>query len=179
MDPASSPPPDESRLLRRPEEAAAVLDPMRIRLLRNLEFPASATSLARRLHLPRQKINYHLRELERRGLVRLVRERKVGNCTERLVQAVARRLVLSPEVLGGLAADPATPPDATEQVRATFETPDAAAAFLRDLRAEAARLALLHGTAQEARAHEHVVVLAIHPARARTRLPDPRLTDAE
>jgi DNA-binding transcriptional ArsR family regulator len=164
-------------VLRSPAEAAAVLSPIRLRLLRNLEFPASASSLARRLHLPRQKVNYHLRELERHGLVSLVRERKVGNCTERLVQAAARRFVLSPEVLGGLAAEPATTPDVTEQVRATFESPEAAAGFLRDLKAEAVRLAAVHGVPQDARPHEHAVVLAIHPARAEVRLPDPRVAE--
>ncbi|HMB68771.1 MAG TPA: helix-turn-helix domain-containing protein, partial [bacterium] len=158
-------------VLRRPEEAAAVLAPLRLRILRNLEFPASATSLARRLRLPRQKVNYHLRELERRGLVHLVRERKAGNCTERLLQAVSKRFVLSPEVLGGLAAEPATLPEATEHLRATFETPEAARAFLRELRAEAERLAERHGAPRDARPDQHVVVLALHPARAQVRLP--------
>lgn len=168
---------NEVFVLRRSAEAAAVLDPMRLRLLRHLEFPVSASSLARRLHLPRQKVNYHLRELERRGLVRLVRERRVGNCTERLVQTVARRFTLSPEVLGGLSAEPGTAPEATEHVRATFETPEALAAFLAALRAEAIRLAERHGASRDARAHDHVIVLAVHPTRARVQLPPPRVPE--
>ena len=39
--------------------------------------------LAAAIGLPRQKVNYHLRALERHGLVELVQERRKGNVTER------------------------------------------------------------------------------------------------
>jgi DNA-binding transcriptional ArsR family regulator len=86
--------------------AAAMLDPLRLRLLGELGEPDSASGLARRLRIPRQKINYHLRELEKRRLVELVGERRRGNCTERMVRATARSYLISPEALGPLAADP-------------------------------------------------------------------------
>jgi len=86
--------------------AAAMLDPLRLRLLSELRDPDSASGLARRLRIPRQKINYHLRELEKRRLVELVEERRRGNCTERMLRATARAYVISPDVLGPLAADP-------------------------------------------------------------------------
>lgn len=85
-------------------QAAALLQPQRLRLLEELRVPDSAAGLARRLGLPRQQLNYHLRELERAGLVELVEERRRGNCVERLVVATARHYVISPEVLGGLGA---------------------------------------------------------------------------
>jgi DNA-binding transcriptional ArsR family regulator len=75
-------------------------------MLEELQEPASASGLARRLGVPRQQANYHLRELERAGLVELVEERRRGNCTERLLRATARSYVISPEVLGGVGADP-------------------------------------------------------------------------
>ena len=53
-------------------EAAAALDPIRSRVLAVLAEPGSATTVARALGLPRQKVNYHLRALEARGLVTLV-----------------------------------------------------------------------------------------------------------
>ncbi|CAG1010541.1 hypothetical protein PHYC_03874 [Phycisphaerales bacterium] len=87
-------------VISRLDQAAALLEPTRVRILRELREPDSASGLARRLGLPRQRANYHLRELETAGLVRLVREQKKGNCTERVVQAVARAFVLSPEILG-------------------------------------------------------------------------------
>ena len=52
--------------------AEASLDPIRSRLLAALAEPASATTLATRVGLPRQQVNYHLRALERHGLVDLV-----------------------------------------------------------------------------------------------------------
>ena len=48
-----------------PERAAAMLHPLRMRMLETLREPHSAASLARILELPRQKVNYHLRELEK------------------------------------------------------------------------------------------------------------------
>jgi len=84
--------------------AAALLQPQRLRLLEGLGEPDSAAGLARRLGLPRQQVNYHLRELERAGLVELVEERRRGNCVERVMVAAARRYVISPEVLGELGA---------------------------------------------------------------------------
>ena len=88
------------------ERLAAVLSPVRRRLLENLHTPDSATGLARKLGLPRQKINYHIRKLEAAGLVELTEEISRRGCTERYVRLTARAFVISPEFLQGLAADP-------------------------------------------------------------------------
>lgn len=93
------------------ETAEVWLDPVRARLLAELAEPGSATMLAARLGLPRQKVNYHLRALERHGLVELVEERRKGNVTERLVRASAASYVVSPSVLPALAPDPDRAPD--------------------------------------------------------------------
>jgi DNA-binding transcriptional ArsR family regulator len=90
------------------ETAALLLDGARLRLLGELAEPASAAGLARRLGLPRQQIGYHLRELEKGGLVELVEERRKGNCTERVVRATARSYVVGPAALGRLGGDPGT-----------------------------------------------------------------------
>jgi DNA-binding transcriptional ArsR family regulator len=89
-------------VIRRPESAVALLDPTRQKLLSHLAEPDSAAGLARQLRLPRQRVNYHLRALERAGLVELVAERRKGNCLERVVRATARAFVISPEALGAL-----------------------------------------------------------------------------
>ena len=94
------------------EGAAAVLHPLRRRILAELEAPDSAAGLARRLGLPRQRLNYHLRQLEHEGLVEAVGQRKRRNCTERLLRAVARSYLIGPSVLGPLAADPSGVHDA-------------------------------------------------------------------
>jgi DNA-binding transcriptional ArsR family regulator len=89
-----------------PAAAEASLDPVRARLLAELAEPASATALAARAGLTRQKANYHLRALERHGLIELVEERRKGNCTERVLRATAASYVISPSALTGLAPDP-------------------------------------------------------------------------
>jgi DNA-binding transcriptional ArsR family regulator len=94
-----------------PAAAEASLDPIRARLLAELAQPASASTLADRVGLTRQKANYHLRALERHGLVELVEERRKGNCTERVLQATAASYVISPSALADVAPDPSREPD--------------------------------------------------------------------
>src|SRR5690606_18240788 len=75
--------------------------------LAELAQPASAATLAARLGLPRQKVNYHLRALEEHQLVSVAEERLWGGLTERLLVASAASYVVSPSALGRAAADPA------------------------------------------------------------------------
>lgn len=91
--------------------AEATLDPIRARLLAELRDPASAATVAARMGLPRQKVNYHLRMLEHHGLVELVDERRRGNVTERVMGATARSYVISPAALPGVAPDPSLEPN--------------------------------------------------------------------
>jgi DNA-binding transcriptional ArsR family regulator len=91
--------------------AAASLDPVRARLLAALAEPGSATTLAGQVGLSRQKINYHLRSLERHGLIELVEERRKGNCTERVLCATAQSYVISPAALAAVQPDPGRSPD--------------------------------------------------------------------
>ena len=85
-----------------PDRAAVALQKTRRALLAHLAEPDSAAGLARRLGLPRQLLNYHLRDLEREGLVACVEERRKGNCTERLLRATAKSFIISPDALGAL-----------------------------------------------------------------------------
>jgi DNA-binding transcriptional ArsR family regulator len=101
----------EVAVIEDPAAAGISLDPIRARLLAELAEPGSATMLAGRVGLPRQKVNYHLRELERHGLVELVEERRKGNVTERLMRATAASYVISPAALASVAPDPSRSPD--------------------------------------------------------------------
>jgi DNA-binding transcriptional ArsR family regulator len=89
-----------------PAAASSALDPIRSRLLAELVEPGSAATLAARVGLPRQKVNYHLRALEAHGLVELAEERKRGGITERVLRATAASYVVSPAALGESAVDP-------------------------------------------------------------------------
>lgn len=89
-----------------PAAATVALEPVRSRLLAELAAPASAATLAGRVGLARQKVNYHLRALEASGLVRLAEKRRWGGLTERLMVATAASYVVSPGALGPVAVDP-------------------------------------------------------------------------
>jgi DNA-binding transcriptional ArsR family regulator len=71
---------------------------MRVQILESLREPASAAAVARSIGQPRQKVNYHLKELETAGLIEPVGERRVGNFVESLYRSVARTFLVSPEV---------------------------------------------------------------------------------
>lgn len=75
--------------------ATVALDSVRSSMLALLAEPGSATTLAAALDLPRQQVNYHLRVLETKGLVRLVEERPRRGLTERVMQATASAYVVS------------------------------------------------------------------------------------
>src|SRR2546428_794734 len=78
-------------------DAAVLLRPFRTRILEMLAEPQSAAGIARRLDVARQKVGYHLKELEKQGLVELVEEKKVGNCVERIVRATGGAYLVSAE----------------------------------------------------------------------------------
>jgi DNA-binding transcriptional ArsR family regulator len=87
------------------ERAVVLLQPLRLQILEALAQPDSAAGIARRLQLPRQKVNYHVRALARAGFLRRAGRRRKGNMTEQQYRATARGYVLSPELLGRLGAN--------------------------------------------------------------------------
>ena len=82
--------------------AEALLDPTRRRILEGLHEPGSATSVAASLGLSRQAVNYHVRALERAGLVEEVARRRRRGVQERIVRATAAHYIISPNTLGSL-----------------------------------------------------------------------------
>ena len=104
--------PEALQIIEDPDRAATALSPDRRRLLAALaEAPDSATGLAERLGDSRQRLNYHLRELEKAGFLELVEERRKGNCVERVLRAKARHWLIDPGALAGLADAPLPPAD--------------------------------------------------------------------
>lgn len=94
------------QVIEEPAAAAVAVDPVRAKILATLAEPGSATTVAKALDLPRQKVNYHLRLLETHSLVREVEQRRRRGLTERVMVATASGYVLSPRALGASAADP-------------------------------------------------------------------------
>ncbi|MCI0433844.1 MAG: helix-turn-helix domain-containing protein [Gemmatimonadetes bacterium] len=98
--------------------AVVALHPVRSRILELLAEPDSAAGVARRLGLPRQKVNYHVRQLESAGLLEFVKARRAGNRSERLLRATASSWVIAPGALGAAGADPrAMPADASSSAQ--------------------------------------------------------------
>lgn len=191
---------DETLIVRDVRAAAALFHPMRMRILEHLLEPDTAAGVARHLRLPRQKVNYHLRQLEARGFVRLVEERTAGASTERRVQAAAPRIAVSPRLLGRLAADredgaedgsarllavaarierhvAETGGDGAGVVDAEIRLgPGEMGAFLEDLRRVVERWSARGGAA----GGEHRVTVALHAkTAAHASLPEPRAGSAE
>lgn len=91
--------PSPVTLLDEPERVHLALSGPRRRILAELAAPGSATQLAELLGLSRQQVNYHVRMLERAGLVELVEEIPRRGCVERIVRAAAGAFVVDPAVL--------------------------------------------------------------------------------
>jgi len=78
-----------------PHQLRALADPFRGRIITLLrERAASTTDLAHVLDTPKGTVGHHLKVLERAGLVRVVRTRKVRALTEMYYGRVARLFVL-------------------------------------------------------------------------------------
>jgi hypothetical protein len=87
------------------QAAVLVHHPLRPRILSLARQPASATQIAARLGETRQKVNYHVRQLHRAGLLKPAGRLKKRNMVEQRFVATARSYVLAPQLVGPLAAD--------------------------------------------------------------------------
>ena len=96
-----------ARLLERtdPARAAEILHPLRLEILRLAGEPISASELAPRLKLSRQRVNYHVRRLASGGFLRRAGQRRRRNMIEQRYVASARAFLLSPDLLGSVGAD--------------------------------------------------------------------------
>ncbi len=88
-------------LVDRPDAVQALAHPLRLRILEALRGAESAAGIARVVGSTRQNVNYHVRELERAGLVRNAGERRTGNFVEQLYEPVANTLMVSPRLTWG------------------------------------------------------------------------------
>jgi DNA-binding transcriptional ArsR family regulator len=107
----------------RDRAATSLLDPMRRRILEALQEPASATAVAGSFGLSRQVVNYHVRALEKAGLVEEVGRRQRRGLEERIVRATATSYLISPEILGSLGQ---TPTERADRFSATYQVAVAA-----------------------------------------------------
>ncbi|MGG1516592.1 helix-turn-helix domain-containing protein [Paenibacillus oryzisoli] len=85
----------DSYYIESPEQATVLLNPLRGEIIAQLQEPGSAAEVARTLGETAQRINYHLKALEKVGLVERVGTRQVRNLVEVLYRAIAKTFVLA------------------------------------------------------------------------------------
>ncbi|NEW09155.1 helix-turn-helix transcriptional regulator [Paenibacillus sp. SYP-B3998] len=85
----------DSYYIELPEQATVLLNPLRGEIIAQLMEPASAAEVARQLGETAQRVNYHLKALEKAGLVHKVGTRQVRNLVEVLYRAIAKTFVLA------------------------------------------------------------------------------------
>lgn len=82
------------------DQAVELLKPIRIELLKRLDVPRTCPELAAFFHESPQKIYYHVKTLEKVGLVEKVEERRVRGVVEGYYRAKARSYWLAPNLVG-------------------------------------------------------------------------------
>ena len=82
------------------DQAAALLKPARIDVVRHMAGDTTCTEIAKALGSTPQKIHYHVKALEDAGLVERVSERRVRGIVEGIYRARARSYWLSPRLVG-------------------------------------------------------------------------------
>jgi DNA-binding transcriptional ArsR family regulator len=84
------------------QEATALLKPFRLELLKRLDEPRTCVELADFFDQTPQKIYYHVKALEKAGVVEKVSERRVRGLVEGVYQARARSFWLAPHLVGAV-----------------------------------------------------------------------------
>jgi len=84
------------------EQAAVLLKPARLDVLRRMAEETTCSELAKLLASTPQKVHYHVKALEAAGLVERVDERRVKGIVEGIYRARARSYWLSPTLVGRL-----------------------------------------------------------------------------
>lgn len=87
------------------EQATALLKPARLELLKRLDEPRTCPELADMLGDSAQKIYYHVKALEKVGLVEKVDERRVRGVVEGYYRAKARSYWLAPQLIGQIGGE--------------------------------------------------------------------------
>lgn len=82
------------------EQAISLLKPARIEILRQMDEPRTCPELADYFDESAQRIYYHVKALEKAGLVEKVEEKRVRGVVEGYYQARARSYWLAPHLVG-------------------------------------------------------------------------------
>jgi hypothetical protein len=87
------------------DQATTLLKPIRVELMKRMDAPRTCPELASFFDQTPQKIYYHVKELEKAGLVVKTEERRVRGVVEGYYQAKARSYWLAPHLVGRLGGE--------------------------------------------------------------------------
>ena len=88
------------------EQLRAIADMLRLRIFEMLQNkPMTVTQLGEELGEAPAKVHYHVRELERVGLLRLVETREKGGILEKYYQPIAREISVEKSLLSAPPAE--------------------------------------------------------------------------
>jgi DNA-binding transcriptional ArsR family regulator len=86
--------------IREIEQAKTLLKPQRVEVLKQLGQPRTCGELATHFDETPQRMNYHLKALEKAGLIEKVDERPTGGRSEAVYQASAVSYWMAPKLIG-------------------------------------------------------------------------------
>src|SRR5262245_16558650 len=99
------------------EQLRALADSLRTRVLEELiRQPMTTSQLADMLGETNNKMHYHVHELERFGLIKLVEKREKGGVIEKYYRAVAKNFTIAPAIL-----QPSANSEITKVIRMHFD----------------------------------------------------------
>jgi len=82
---------DEKFTIKELETLKVISDPLRVKILRALRWPRTVKSIADELDIPATKLYYHVSQMEKHQLIRVVATNVVSGIIEKQYQVVARR----------------------------------------------------------------------------------------
>ena len=93
---------EQVRYIEDVQQARALFKPLRLEIMQQLADPRTCNDLAGTFGVSPQNIYYHVKILERAGLVKKIAEQRVRGVMQGIYQASARSYWLSPQMAGQL-----------------------------------------------------------------------------
>lgn len=90
---------EEEFIIEDVEALKMIADPLRLQILRNLDKPHTVKELAEQLDKPATKLYYHVNQLEKHNIIRVVDTRIVSGIIEKHYQVVAKTYHVSKSLL--------------------------------------------------------------------------------
>lgn len=92
---------EEEFIIENVDALKMIADPLRLQIIRNLDKPHTVKELAQRLDIPATKLYYHVNQLEKHGIIRVVDTRIVSGIIEKHYRVTAKTYHVSKSLLKG------------------------------------------------------------------------------